>query len=150
MDVISKGKESNWRPPGWPGPVFCLFLGVSSDSVQPITGQVTEVTWPAIGRAQSELTLSKRQKMGPGFEPRSQVHSRMHTTRHTPMLACSTCPHLYILYYIACQYIYIYCISLTQLIKSRQNRDHISWPILKRKCHQFLMQSVMEISPKWK
>ena len=48
------------------GPVFCLLLGVSSDYAQPITGQVTEVTCPVIGWAQPELTLSKRQKMGPG------------------------------------------------------------------------------------
>ena len=49
------------------GPVFCLLLGVSSDYAQPITGQVTEVTCPVIGRAQPELTPSKRQKMGPGL-----------------------------------------------------------------------------------
>ena len=29
----------------WPGPVFCLLLGVSPDYAQPIIGQVTEVTW---------------------------------------------------------------------------------------------------------
>ena len=33
--------------------------------VQPITGQVTEVTCPVIGRAQPELTPSKRLKTGP-------------------------------------------------------------------------------------
>ena len=49
------------------GLVFCLLLGVSSDYAQPITGQVTEVTCPVIGRAQPELTLSKRQKTGPGL-----------------------------------------------------------------------------------
>ena len=49
------------------GPVFCLLLGVSSDYAQPITGQVTEVTCPVIGRAQTEPTPSKRQKMGPDF-----------------------------------------------------------------------------------
>ena len=43
------------------GPIFCLSLGVSSDYAQPITGQVTEVTFPVIGRAQSELTPSKLQ-----------------------------------------------------------------------------------------
>ena len=48
------------------GPVFCLLLGVSSDYAQPITGQVNEVTCPVIGRAQPELTPSKRQKTGPG------------------------------------------------------------------------------------
>ena len=47
------------------GPVFCLLLGVSWDYAQPITGQVTEVTWPVIGQAQPELTPSKRQKTGP-------------------------------------------------------------------------------------
>ena len=55
----------------WSGPVFCLFLGVSSDYAQPITGQVTEVTCPVIGRAQPELTPSKRQKMGPEAPSRS-------------------------------------------------------------------------------
>ena len=49
-----------------PGPIFCLLLGVSSDYAQPITGQVTEVTCPVIGRAQPELTPSKRQKTDPG------------------------------------------------------------------------------------
>ena len=47
----------------WPGPIFCLFLRVSSDYAQPITGQVTEVTCHMVGRAQSALTPSKRQKM---------------------------------------------------------------------------------------
>ena len=48
------------------GPIFFLFFRVSSDYAQPITGQVTEVTCPVIGRAQHELTPSKRQKTGPG------------------------------------------------------------------------------------
>ena len=52
-------------PCGRPGPIFCLLVGVSSDYAQPITGQVTKVTCPVIGRAQPELTPSKRQKMGP-------------------------------------------------------------------------------------
>ena len=51
-----------------PGPIFCLLLGVSSGCPRPITGQVTEVTWPVIGWAQSELTPSKRQKTGPGHQ----------------------------------------------------------------------------------
>ena len=59
------------------GPIFCLLLGVSSDYAQPITGQVTKVTCPVIGRAQPELTPSKRQKMGPGdyaqFSPQPLV-----------------------------------------------------------------------------
>ena len=42
------------------------MLGLSSDYAQPITGQVTEVTYPVIGRAQPELTPGKRQKTGPG------------------------------------------------------------------------------------
>ena len=48
------------------GPTFCLFLGVSSGCARPITGQVTSVTWPVIGWAQSELTPSRIQKTGPG------------------------------------------------------------------------------------
>ena len=44
------------------GHVFCLLLGLSSDCVQPIACQVTEVTWSAIGQAQPGLTRSKRQK----------------------------------------------------------------------------------------
>ena len=56
------------QPSYWPGPVFYLWLGVSSDYAQPITGQVTEVTCPVIGWAQPELTLSKRQKTGPGID----------------------------------------------------------------------------------
>ena len=48
------------------GLVFCLLLGGSPDYAQPITGHVTEVTCPVIGRAQPELTPSKRQKTGPG------------------------------------------------------------------------------------
>ena len=58
------------------GPVFRLLLGVSSDYAQPITGQVTEVTCPVIGRAQPELTPSKRQKTGPGL-----TFNRGHKTR---------------------------------------------------------------------
>ena len=49
------------------GFAFCLLIGVSSDYAQSITGQVTEVTCPVIGRAQPGLTLSKRQKTDPGF-----------------------------------------------------------------------------------
>ena len=51
-----------------PGLIFCLLLRVSSDYAQPITGQVTEVTCPVSGQAQPELTLSKRQRMGPGHQ----------------------------------------------------------------------------------
>ena len=53
------------KPSMHPGPVFCPFLWVSSDCAQPITGQVTEVTWTVIGQAQPEFTPSKRQKTGP-------------------------------------------------------------------------------------
>ena len=56
-----------------PGPVFCLLLRVSSDCAQPITGQVTDVTWPVIDWAQPELTPSKRQKTGPGLVPREPM-----------------------------------------------------------------------------
>ena len=45
-------------------PVFCLLRGASSGCVWPITGQVTSVTWPVIGWAESDLTPSKRQKTG--------------------------------------------------------------------------------------
>ena len=57
-----------------PGPVFCLLLGVSSDYAQPITGQVTEVTCPVMCWAQSELTLSKRQKTGPELATAPSPH----------------------------------------------------------------------------
>ena len=50
-----------------PGPVFCLLLRVNSDYAQSIIGQVTEVTFHVIGQVQPELTLSKRQKTGPGL-----------------------------------------------------------------------------------
>ena len=48
------------------GSIVCLLLGVSSDYAQPITGQLTEVTCPMIGRAQAKLTPSMKQKTGPG------------------------------------------------------------------------------------
>ena len=61
--------NSTWRPQDTyaqerPEPVFFFLLEVSSNYARSITGQVTEVTCPAIGRAQPELTPSKRQKMG--------------------------------------------------------------------------------------
>ena len=49
--------------------VFCPLLEVSADYSQAITGQVTEVTCPVIGIAQSEFTMSKIQKTGPGAPP---------------------------------------------------------------------------------
>ena len=42
-----------------------FFIRVSLGYAQPITGQVTEVTCPVIGRAQPELIPSKRQKRDP-------------------------------------------------------------------------------------
>ena len=42
------------------------MLGVISDYTQAITGQVTEVTCPVIGRTQPELSASKTQKTGHG------------------------------------------------------------------------------------
>ena len=59
------------------------MLGVSSDYAQPITGQVIEVTWPVIGRAQAELTPRMRQKT----ESRPQwVNLRMSLLMNQPML----------------------------------------------------------------
>ena len=51
--------------PMFSGPVLGVLLWVSLDFVQPITGQVTEVTCRVIGRSQPELTPSKRQKTHP-------------------------------------------------------------------------------------
>ena len=69
------GEDDNW-----PGPVFCPLLRVSSGCDRPITGQVTSVTWPVIGWALSELTPSKRQKMG-------LAHSLFQTVwDHNPLL----------------------------------------------------------------
>ena len=67
----SEGLSSLWHLPVdnlllRTGPVFCLLLGVSSAYAQSITGQVTEVTCPVIGREQPEHTRSKRRKTGPG------------------------------------------------------------------------------------
>ena len=50
-----------WLHNKLPGP-FSIFCPVRSDYAQPITGQVTEITCPVIGRAQHELTPSKGQK----------------------------------------------------------------------------------------
>ena len=54
-----------WELTWSPGSVFCLLLWVCSCCAQPITGQVTSVTWPAICWAQTELTPRKRQKTVP-------------------------------------------------------------------------------------
>ena len=48
--------------------VFCLLIRVRSDYCQPMRGQVTEVTCSVIGQVQPELTPSKRQKTGTGFQ----------------------------------------------------------------------------------
>ena len=95
--------------PIWSGPVFCLLLRVSADYAQPITGQVTEVTCPVIGRAQPELTPSKRQKTGPDFQDHSvtspvtrqshhdtphqwqHTHAHTHTHTHTHTLTVDIC-----------------------------------------------------------
>ena len=77
--------QHSWVKSLRPGPVFCLLLGVSLDYAQPITGQVTEVTCPVIGRAQPELTPSKRQKTGPGDACiRQRIESSL-----VQVLACS-------------------------------------------------------------
>ena len=62
------------------GPVFCLLLRVSSDYAQPITDQVTEVTCPVIGRAQPELTLSKRQKRGPDHSALDPLYTSVYSS----------------------------------------------------------------------
>ena len=71
------------------GPVFCLSLGVSSGCAQPITGQVTSVTWPVIGSAQSELTLSKRQKTGPGHSEQLSLQYGSFSWVAQPVLICA-------------------------------------------------------------
>ena len=63
---------------------FLSLLKVSSDYAQPITGQVTEVTWPVIGWAWSEFTQSKRQKMGPAWYSLLMVkHRKVQEHQHT-------------------------------------------------------------------
>ena len=71
-----------------PGPIFCLLLGVSSDYAQPITGQVTKVTCPVIGRAQSELTLIKRQKTSPALN-QNQVGTFLCCDTLSLIVSCS-------------------------------------------------------------
>ena len=72
--------------------VFCLLFGLSSDYAQPITGQVTEVTCPVIGRAQHELTPSKRQKTGPHLSL-SRTAGRCGTLHwRTTTVTSSICP----------------------------------------------------------
>ena len=54
MELVSaspeRTRDTNFVITAPSGPVFCLLLWVSSDYAQPITGQVTEVTCPVIGR----------------------------------------------------------------------------------------------------
>ena len=89
------------------GPLFCLLLGVSSDYAHPITGQVTEVTCPVIGRAQPELTPSKRQKTGPDLRCyttedqisyiilQSESHLRCYATERTKsQISCCGVDHI--------------------------------------------------------
>ena len=61
-----------------PGSVFYLLLRVRSDYAHPITGQVTEITCPVIGRAYPELTRSKRQKTGLGAVSRTWASNCTH------------------------------------------------------------------------
>ena len=88
----TEGNSSNWRQQlmqgllhydicqpcecRCPGPVFCLLFGVSLDYAPPITGQVTEVTCPVIGRVQPKFTPSKRQKTGSGAKAPGHQHSQ--------------------------------------------------------------------------
>ena len=67
---------------------FCLLLGVSSVYAQPITCQVTEVTCPVIGRAQPELTPSKRQKNGPRSSRYEIVSKKTYSCQFDKQLDC--------------------------------------------------------------
>ena len=49
-------------------------LGVSSDYAKLITGQVTEVTCPVIGRAHREFTPSKKHKTVPDLSHPATPH----------------------------------------------------------------------------
>ena len=51
ISVWTASIESNNNYRLQTGAVFCLLCWVSSDCAQPITGQVTSVTWPVIGWA---------------------------------------------------------------------------------------------------
>ena len=73
--IVGFSKTSGESDTSFTRAVYCFLLGVSSDYAQPITGQVAEVTCPVIGRAQPELALSKRLKMGPGSSMHNQSHS---------------------------------------------------------------------------
>ena len=66
-----------------PGRIFCLLLRVSSDYAQPITVQVTEVTCPEIGQAQSELTPSKGQKRAQVLLGPNMMMSRLQASIYT-------------------------------------------------------------------
>ena len=71
------------------GPVCSPLLGVSSGCARPITGQVTSVTWPVIGWAHSELTLSKRQKTDIGYEHTVAKKPRQNGGRFADMFRLS-------------------------------------------------------------
>ena len=73
VECIQKLRTSSLELVAGTGSVFCLLVGVSPDYAQPITGKVTEVTCTVIGRAQPELTQSKRQKTGPGQDPNRAI-----------------------------------------------------------------------------
>ena len=47
--------------------ISSISIIYGNTNARPITGQVIVVTCPVIGRAQPELTMSKRQKTGPGY-----------------------------------------------------------------------------------
>ena len=97
--------------------VFCLLLTVSSDYAQPITGmwlKCWQVTWPVIGWAQPELTLSKRQKNGPW--------AALVFTTGSPHYCTSCIPWL--------DYHHWYQSSIVTL-RPRQNGRHVSDDIFK-------------------
>ena len=111
------------------GPIFCLLLGVSSDYAQPITGQVTEVTCPVIGRAQPELTKSKRQKMGPGLSinrvnslwPSDAIWWRWSRSTLVQLMACClTAPSHYL----------NQCWLIINRVKTNVSLGHATWWLL--------------------
>ena len=52
--IMSQASES--------GSIFCLLLGVNLDYAQPITGQVTEVTYPVIAKHSLSLLRARDRK----------------------------------------------------------------------------------------
>ena len=128
IDVISKGKESDWRPPGWVARARFLSLAWSKFrlcSANHRPGYWSNLTcdWPSTVWAYS----GQETENGPRIrtqEPSPQQDAYNQAYTHACMQYMSAFVHS-VLY---CMSIYIHCISLTQLIKSRQNSDHISWP----------------------